>query len=38
MPVQDVVFPSPGPYRLEAKIKGQTVPGPVLHLWELDRD
>lgn len=38
MPVQDVVFPSPGPYRLEVKIKGQSVPGPVLHLWELDQD
>lgn len=37
MPVQDVVFPAPGPYRLVVKIKGQTVPGPVLHLWELDQ-
>lgn len=36
MPVQDIVFPKPGPYRLEARIKGQTFLGPVLHLWELD--
>ncbi len=36
MPVQDVVFPAPGPYRLEARIKGETLSGPVLHLWELD--
>ena len=36
MPVQDVVFPEPGPYRLEARIKGRTLSGPVLHLWQLD--
>jgi hypothetical protein len=36
MPVQDVVFPEPGPYRLEVRIKGEKLLGPVLHLWELD--
>ena len=38
MPVEDVVFPKPGPYRLEATVKGQTLPGPVLHLWEIDEE
>lgn len=36
MPLQDIVFPQPGAYRLELKIKGETVPGPLLHLWEVD--
>jgi hypothetical protein len=36
MPVDDVVFPEPGPYRLEARLKGETLLGPVLHLWEID--
>ena len=36
MPVQDVVFPAAGPYRLQVKIKGETIQGPVLHLWEMD--
>lgn len=35
MPLKDIVFPAPGPYRLELTIKGQTVPGPPLHLWEV---
>jgi hypothetical protein len=38
MPVTDVVFPSAGPYRLEARIKGTILPGPLLHLWELEPD
>jgi hypothetical protein len=36
MPVEDVVFPEAGPYRFQARIKGETLSGPVLHLWELD--
>lgn len=35
MPLKDIVFPSPGAYQLELKIKGQTVLGPPLHLWEV---
>jgi hypothetical protein len=34
--VSDVVFPEPGPYRLEVRVKGETLLGPVLHLWEID--
>lgn len=36
MPVQDVVFPTAGPYRLDVRIKGVTLHGPTLHLWEVD--
>lgn len=35
MPLRDVVFPAPGTYRLELRIKGQTHAGPPLHLWEV---
>lgn len=35
MPLQDIVFPAAGAYRLEVKIKGETVAGPLLHLWEV---
>lgn len=35
MPLQDVVFPAPGAYRLELRIKGRTHEGPLLHLWEV---
>lgn len=38
MPVHDVVFPTAGAYRLEVKIKGETVPGPTLHLWEIEEE
>lgn len=38
MPVSDVVFPEPGPYRLEVRVKGETLLGPVLHLWEIDEE
>jgi Family of unknown function (DUF6941) len=34
MPVEDVVFPHPGPYRLEIRVKGQTLSGPTLYLVE----
>jgi len=35
MPLDDIVFPAPGAYRLELRIKGQTISGPLLHLWEV---
>lgn len=35
MPLKDIVFPAPGRYELELKIKGQMVAGPPLHLWEV---
>jgi hypothetical protein len=34
MPLRDIVFPAPGAYRLELRIKGRTHAGPVLHLWK----
>lgn len=36
MPLEDVVFPRPGTYRFEVRMKGQTFPGPSLHLVEQD--
>ena len=35
MPLENIVFPAPGAYRLEVRIKGQTIQGPPLHLWEV---
>jgi len=35
MPLQDIVFPAPGAYRLELRIKGRTHAGPILHLWQV---
>lgn len=35
MPLEDVVFPAPGAYRLELRIKGRTHAGPLLHLWQV---
>jgi hypothetical protein len=35
MPLEDIVFPTAGEYRLELRIKGQVVAGPPLHLWEV---
>ena len=35
MPLQDIVFPEPGPYRLGIRMKGQDIEGPTLHLWEV---
>jgi len=35
MPLKDVVFPAPGAYRLELRVKGRTHAGPVLHLWQV---
>lgn len=38
MPLEDIIFPNPGRYRMTVRIKGQSVPGPVLHLWEVSED
>jgi len=35
MPLDDIVSPAPGAYRLELRIEGQTLGGPLLHLWEV---
>lgn len=32
MPLEDVVFPQPGPYRLRLRMKGREMEGPALHL------
>jgi hypothetical protein len=34
MPLDDVVFPVPGEYRFDVKLKGSTFPGPTLYLTE----
>lgn len=34
MPLEEVVFPSPGRYRFEVRMKGRTFDGPSLHLIE----
>lgn len=34
MPLEEVIFPIPGEYRFNVKIKGQTFPGPTLYLSE----
>ncbi len=32
MPLEEVVFPVPGRYRIEVRLKGRTFDGPSLHL------
>ena len=32
MPMEDVVFPVPGRYDFDIRVKGHVMPGPVLHL------
>lgn len=32
MPLENVVFPRPGRYRFQVRMKGETLPGPSLHL------
>jgi len=34
MPIEETVFPHPGPYRLMIRIKGETFAGPTLNLME----
>ena len=36
MPVEEAIFPRPGPYRFVVRMKGQTFPGPSLYLVEAD--
>lgn len=36
MPLEEVVFPEPGRYRFQVRMKGQTFQGPSLHLVERD--
>ncbi|NNF29172.1 MAG: hypothetical protein HKO77_06920 [Gemmatimonadetes bacterium] len=36
MPLQDVVFPVPGPYEFDLKVKGRVLSGPTLYLTEMD--
>lgn len=36
MPLEDVVFPAPGRYRFQVRMKGRTLRGPSLHVVETD--
>lgn len=36
MPLEEVVFPQPGPYRFKVTMKGRELPGPSLYLVESD--
>ena len=36
MPIEDVVFPVPGRYEFEVKVKGNVLAGPTLHLVEVE--
>ncbi len=35
MPLEDVVFPVPGSYDFDIRVKGEVMPGPVLHLVQV---
>lgn len=35
MPLEDVVFPVPGRYDFDIRVKGHVMPGPVLHLVQV---
>lgn len=35
MPLKEIVFPSAGRYRMTVRLKGTTIDGPTLHLWEV---
>ncbi|MCY4398661.1 MAG: hypothetical protein OXE96_04850 [Gemmatimonadetes bacterium] len=35
MPLEDVVFPVPGRYEFEVRVKGNVMAGPTLHLVEV---
>ncbi|MFQ5537541.1 MAG: hypothetical protein ACE5GJ_08835 [Gemmatimonadota bacterium] len=34
MPMEDIIFPQPGMYRMKVEMKGRVAQGPTLHLWE----
>ncbi|NIP56489.1 MAG: hypothetical protein GWM92_00145 [Gemmatimonadetes bacterium] len=36
MPLEDVVFPAPGRYRFQVRMKGRTLEGPSLNLVETE--
>lgn len=36
MPLENIVFPVPGPYRLRLSMKGRSIEGPALHLVRSD--
>ena len=36
MPLEEVVFPRPGAYRFQIRVKGRTFQGPSLYLVEAD--
>ena len=38
MPLERIIFPRPGPYRMTVRLKGQSLEGPTLHLWEVPDD
>ena len=38
MPLEDVVFPVPGPYEFDLKVKGRELAGPTLYLVEMEAD
>jgi len=38
MPVEDVIFPHPGPYSLRIRVKGEVLAGPTLYLVEAPAD
>ena len=35
MPLENVVFPVPGRYDFDVRVKGEVMPGPVLHLVQV---
>lgn len=37
MPLEDVVFPVPGRYEFDVKVKGHVLPGPTLFLVEVGK-
>jgi len=37
MPIEEAIFPSPGPYRFMVRMKGETFTGPSLYLVEADQ-
>jgi len=38
MPLENVVFPLPGPYRFRVRVKGTELDGPSLHLVQIPDD
>lgn len=36
MKLEQIIFPHAGAYRMTVGLKGQKIPGPTLHLWEVE--